>query len=117
VVFVSSRRPLLHTHAAPLPSMDVGGANDFEMSEKNKRIRKFLANTCQEQRTLNCFSWGSLRIQICPDSPLKGVEFNEGVYVSIYDPLTDTMMQFSIPVDAVELEENALSENATNNNT
>lgn len=80
------------------------------MSEQNKRIREFLATTCQEQRSLNTFSWGSLFIQLGPDSPIKGVEFKEGVYVSIYDPGTDTMLQFSVPVESVQIEENALGE-------
>lgn len=77
---------------------------------KNMVIRHFLSETCQEQRRNNCFAWGSLRIQLDPDSPIKGVEFEERVYVSIYDPHTDTIMQFSVPVDVVQFEENAMSE-------
>lgn len=77
---------------------------------KNMVIRHFLSETCQEQRHNNCFAWGSLRIQLDPDSPIKGVEFEERVYVSIYDPHTDTIMQFSVPVDVVQFEENAMSE-------
>lgn len=83
------------------------------MSELNKRIRHFLSETCQEQRHNNCFAWGSLRIQLDPDSPIDGVEFQERVYVSIYDSHTDTIMRFDVPVESVEFEENAMSE--TNN--
>lgn len=79
---------------------------------KNMVIRHFLSETCQEQRHNNCFAWGSLRIQLDPDSPIDGVEFPERVYVSIYDPHTDTMMQFSVPVESVEFEENALWESS-----
>jgi hypothetical protein len=83
------------------------------MSAQNQKIREFLKTTCQEQRTKNCFAWGSLRIQLDHDSPVKGLEFEELVYVSIYDPRTDTIMQFSVPVDAVQIEENALGEFST----
>ena len=33
MVLVTCRRPLLHTNAASLSGLDVGGANDFEMKE------------------------------------------------------------------------------------
>lgn len=33
MVLAASRSPLLHTNAATLPSVDVGGANCFEMKE------------------------------------------------------------------------------------
>lgn len=81
------------------------------MSAQNQKIREFLKTTCQEQRTKNCFAWGSLRIQLDHDSPVKGLEFEELVYVSIYDPNTDTIMRFDVPVADVEFEENAMSEN------
>lgn len=80
------------------------------MSKKNAKVRNFLSGTCQEHRTKNCFAWGSLRIQLDHDSPVKGVEFEERVYVSVYDPRTDTMMQFSVPVDDVQFEEDAMCE-------
>lgn len=77
---------------------------------KNMAIRHFLTETCQDQRHNNCFAWGSLRIQLDHDSPVKGLEFEERVYVSIYDPNTDTMMRFDLPVEAVQFEENAMGE-------
>lgn len=77
---------------------------------KNMVIRHFLSETCQEERHKNCFAWGSLRIQLDPDSPINGVEFQERVYVSIYDPHTDTIMRFDVPVEAVHIEENALGD-------
>lgn len=80
------------------------------MSKLNQRIREFLEDTSQDHRSKNCFAWGKLRIQLDPDSPIKGVEFQEYVRVSIYHPDTDTMLQFSVPVEAVQIEENALSE-------
>lgn len=110
MVLDTCRRALLHNDATTLSGLDVGGANDFEMSKLNQRIREFLEDTSQDHRSKNCFAWGKLRIQLDPDSPIKGVEFQERVYVSIYDPRTDTMLQFSVPVESVEFEENALSE-------
>lgn len=80
------------------------------MSAQNQKIREFLKTTCQEHRTKNCFAWGSLRIQLDHDSPVKGLEFEELVYVSIYDPHTDTIMRFDVPVEAVEFEENAMGD-------
>lgn len=75
---------------------------------KNKRIREFFEKTAPEQIHKNLFSWGKLRIRMDPDSPIKGVEIKERLYVSVYDPGTDTMLQFSVSVDAVQIEENAL---------
>ena len=74
--------------------MDVGGANDFEMSEQNKRIRPFLAENCMKRRHNNVFEWGDLVIQIDCDSYIKSVDFQKRMYVSIYDKITDTIMPF-----------------------
>lgn len=83
------------------------------MSELNAKIRNFLQETAPKQIHKNLFSWGSLRIRMDHDSPIQGVEFKERLYVSVYDPGTDTMLQFSVPVDAVQIEENALGEFST----
>lgn len=80
------------------------------MSTQNTRIRHFLYETCQQERHKNCFEWGSLRIHIDPDSPQKGIEFEENVMVSIYDPNSDTIMHFTVPVDQVQFDENALTD-------
>lgn len=42
------------------------------------------------------------------DSPIKGVEFQENLIVSIWDAVTNTEMRFFVQVENVEFIENAL---------
>lgn len=78
------------------------------MSEQNALIRQHLLITCTEQRTKNLFRFGDAEIKIDHDSPIKGVEFQEKVIVSIWDAVTNTEMRFFVPVEQVEFIENAL---------
>lgn len=79
------------------------------MSAQNSRIREHLAATCVERRHKNCFRFGSVEIKIDHDSPIKGVEFQEYIRVSVYNRETGLEMIFSAPVSEVEFLEPTFS--------
>lgn len=78
------------------------------MSAQNSRIREHLAATCGERRHENCFRFGAVEIKIDHDSPIKGVDFDEFVRVSVYDREAGLEMVFAAPVSEVEFLEPTL---------
>lgn len=80
------------------------------MNEKKKSIIHVLAATAQDRRSLRGFRYGAVEIKIDPDSPVKGVEFDEHIQVSIYDHKTDRYVVFSVKIENVTVIENALSD-------
>jgi len=80
------------------------------MGNKNARIRAHLAATGRERISQNCFHFGAVQVKIGPDSPIKGVEFEETIKFSVYNPVTDTDMVLVAKVENVDFIENALGE-------
>lgn len=73
-------------------------------SHKNKVVREFLTETCQNQIHNNLFEFGNLQVQLDPDSPWRGVNFTERLYISVYDTKTEVTMRFYVQVSEVEFE-------------
>jgi len=79
------------------------------MNDKKKSILQVLAATAQERISKNRFQYSAVMIKIDPDSPLKGIEFEEHIQVSIYDSKADRDIVFSVKIENVTVIENALS--------
>jgi hypothetical protein len=79
------------------------------MTDKKKSILQVLAATAQERISKNRFQYSAVMIKIDPDSPLKGIEFEEHIQVSIYDSKADRDIVFSVKIENVTVIENALS--------
>jgi hypothetical protein len=79
------------------------------MKDKKKAIIQVLAATAQERISKNRFQYSAVMIKIDPDSPLKGIEFEEHIQVSIYDSKADRDIVFSVKIENVTVIENALS--------
>jgi len=79
------------------------------MNDKKKAILQVLAATAQERISKNRFQYSAVMIKIDPDSPLKGIEFEEHIQVSIYDSKADRDIVFSVKIENVTVIENALS--------
>jgi len=79
------------------------------MTDKKKAIIQVLAATAQERISKNRFQYSAVMIKIDPDSPLKGIEFEEHIQVSIYDSKADRDIVFSVKIENVTVIENALS--------
>jgi len=80
------------------------------MNDKKKAILQVLAATAQERISKNRFQYSAVTIKIDPDSPVKGIEFEEHIQVSIYDSKADTKIVFWAKIEDVEVVENALSD-------
>lgn len=79
------------------------------MNDKKKAILQVLAATAQERISKNRFQYSAVMIKIDPDSPVKGIEFDEHIQISIYDSKTDRDIVFSVKIEDVTVIENALS--------
>lgn len=84
------------------------------MNDKKKAIVQTLVATAQERISKNRFQYSAVMIKIDPDSPLKGIEFEEHIQVSIYDSKADTEIVFWAKIEDVEVLENALSDSPPN---
>ena len=78
------------------------------MTDKKKSILQVLAATAQEQISKNRFQYSAVAIKIDPDSPVKGIEFEEHIQVSIYDSNADREVVFSAKIENITVIENAL---------
>jgi len=71
--------------------------------KKNAIIREHLAATAQERRSKNKFRFGAIEVTIDHDSPHRGIEFQEGIKVSIYNPDTDIDVIIWAKIESVDI--------------